>query len=127
VFRNGEPTSLSITIGELDLEDTRPADVRVDDLNTGFGMTLQDLDADAARELRLPRGTAGAVVTNAEAGGAAQAGGLRPGDVITAVNRVTVGTAADAIRELNQIESGRTAFLRVARSDGERLLRLRKE
>ena len=127
VFRDGEPTSLSITIGELDLEEGRPADVRVEDLNTGFGMTLQDLDADAARELRLTRGTVGAVVTNVEAGGAAQTGGLRPGDVITAVNRVSVGTAADAIRELNQIESGRTAFLRVARSDGERLLRLRKE
>ena len=127
VFRDGEPTSLSITIGELDLEEGRPADVRVENLNTGFGMTLQDLDADAARELRLPRGTEGAVVTNAEAGGAAQAGGIRPGDVITAVNRAPVGTAADAIRELNQVESGRTAFLRVARSDGERLLRLRKE
>lgn len=127
VFRNGEPTSLSITIGELDLEEGPTADVRVEDLNTGFGMTLQDLDADAARELRLPRGTAGAVVTNAEAGGAAQAGGIRPGDVITAVNRAPVATAADAIRELNQIESGRTAFLRVARPDGERLLRLRKE
>ena len=85
------------------------------------------MGADAARELRLPRGTVGAVVTNAEAGGAAQAGGIRPGDVITAVNRTPVETAADAIRELNQVESGRTAFLRIARSDGERLLRLRKE
>ncbi|MDA1094668.1 MAG: trypsin-like peptidase domain-containing protein [Acidobacteria bacterium] len=128
VYRDGEPTSLTITIGELDLEDEgRLADVGVEDLNTGFGMTLQDLDADAARELRLPRGTTGAVVTNADAGGAAQAGGIRPGDVITAVNRTVVSSAAEAIRELNQVEAGRTAFLRVARTDGERLLRLRKE
>ncbi len=128
VYRNGEPTSLSITIGELDLEDEgQPSQVRVEDLNTGFGMTLQDLAAESARELQLPRSTAGAVVTSAEPGGAAQMGGIRPGDVITAVNRTTVGTAAEAIRELNEVESGRTATLRIVRPDGERLLRLRKE
>lgn len=128
VYRDGEPTSLPITIGELDLEDEgRPAAVRAEDLNTGFGMTLEDLAAESARELRLPRGTIGAVVTNVEPGGAAQTGGIRPGDVITAVNRSGVGTAAEAIRELNRVESGRTAYLLVVRPDEERFLRLRKD
>lgn len=128
VYRDGEPTTLPITIGELDLEDEgRPAEVRVEDLNTGFGMSLQDLAAESARELRLPRGTTGAVVTNVEPGGAAQTGGIRPGDVITAVNRSAVSTAAEAIRELNRVESGRSAFLLVVRPDEEQFLRLRKD
>ena len=89
-------------------------------------MSLQDLTAESIGELRLPRGTSGALVTNVDPGGAALLGGVRQNDVITAVNRVAVATTADAIRELNQVESGRTAFLLIVRGNEERFLRLRK-
>ena len=90
-------------MGELDLENEgRRAAVEVEDVSTGFGMNLQDLTAETARQLDLPRGTQGPVVSGVEPGGPAQAGGVRPGDVITSVNRVPVATAADAIRSLNR-------------------------
>ena len=128
VYRGGELTTLPITIGELDLEAAgRPARATVDDLNTGFGLSLQDLTAETARQLDLEPGTTGAAVTNVEAGGAAQGGGVRPGDVITAVNRTPVNTAAEAIRELNRVESGRAAFLLIIRGDSQVFLRVRKE
>ena len=128
VYRGGAPTTLSLEIGELDLEaDGRPTQVAVDDLNTGFGMALQDLTAETARQLGVAPGTAGAVVTGVNSGGAAQGGGVRPGDLITAVNREPVNTAAEAIRELNRVASGRTAFLLILRDDSQVFLRVRKE
>ena len=128
IFRGGEQTTLSLTIGELDLDaEGRPTQVAVEDLNTGFGMALQDLTAETAQQLGVPPGTAGAVVTGVNSGGAAQNGGVRPGDLITAVNREPVSTAAEAIRELNRVSSGRTAFLLIFRNDSQVFLRVRKE
>ena len=128
VSRGGEQTTLSLTIGELDLDaEGRPTQVAVEDLNTGFGMALQDLTAETAQQLGVPPGTAGAVVTGVNSGGAAQNGGVRPGDLITAVNREPVSTAAEAIRELNRVSSGRTAFLLILRDDSQVFLRVRKE
>ena len=128
VYRAGEPTTVPITIGELDLENEgRQAAVEVEDLSTSFGMNLQDLTAETARQLDLPRDTRGAVVTGVDPGGPAQVGGVRPGDVITSVNRVPVETAADAIRELNRVEDGGTAFLLVNRGDSQTLLRISRE
>ncbi len=128
VYRGGEPTTLPITIGELDLEASgRPTRVAADDLNTGFGLSLQDLTAETARQLDLEPGTTGAAVTSVDAGGAARSGGVRPGDLITAVNRTPVNTAAEAIRELNRVESGRAAFLLIVRGSSQVFLRVRKE
>ena len=128
VYRGGEPTTVPITIGELDLEnEAQPAEVTVEDLSTGFGMTLQDLTAETARQLNLAQGTTGAVVTGVDPGGAAQSGGVRPGDLITSVNRTAVATATDAIRELNRVEAGRTAFLLILRGESQVFLRVRKE
>ena len=128
VFRAGAPATVEIRIGELDLEDDgRRAEVSVEDLNSGFGMTLQDLTAETASELRLDPGASGAVVTGIDPGGPAQLGGVAPGDVITAVNQEEVASAAEAIRALNGVESGRTAFLLIQRQDEQVFLRVRKE
>ena len=128
VFRGGAPTTVALTIGELDLENEgRRAEVQVEDLDTGFGLSLQDLTAESARQLGVAPGTAGAVVTAVAPGGAAESGGVRPGDLITAVNREPISTASGAIRELNSIESGRPAFLRVVRGETQAVLVIRKE
>ena len=129
VYRAGEPTTVPITIGELDLENEgrAAAAVEPEDLSTSFGMSLQDLTAETARQLDIPRGTRGAVVTGVEPGEPAQTGGVRPGDVITSVNRVPVETATDVIRELNRVEDGGTAFLLVNREDAQVLLRIGRD
>ena len=128
VYRAGEPATVPVTIGELDLEAAaRPTPVAVEDLNSGFGMSLQDLTAETARQLDIEPGTTGAVVTNVAPGGPAQSGGVRPGDLITAVNRTPVGSAAAAIRELNGVPAGRAAFLLVVRGTSQVFLRVRKE
>jgi len=66
-------------------------------------------------------------VTDVDPNGSALAGGVRPDDLITTVNREPVSTAAEAIRELNRVESGRLAFLLILRGNSQALLRVRKE
>ena len=128
VYRDREPTTVPITVGELDLENEgRRAAVEVEDVSTDFGMNLQDLTAETARQLDLPRDTRGPVVSGVEPGGPAQAGGVRPGDVITSVNRVPVATAADAIRELNEVGEGGVAFLLINRGGAQSVVRITRE
>ena len=128
VYRGGGPTTVAITIGELDLGGGGPPTrATVENLNTGFGMTLQDLTAESARQLDIPPGTAGAVVASVDPNGTAVTGGVRPGDLITSVNRQPVNTASEAIRALNGVPSGSTAFVLIRRGDSQVLRRVRKE
>jgi len=129
VMRAGEEVTLNVIIEELDLdtETAEPTETVEDNLSEGFGMTLQDLTPQTSARLRLPDNTEGAVVVDLENGGSAEAGGARPGDVIVSVNRINVTSAADAIRELNLVESGRTAFLLVQRGPNRVFLQVAKE
>ena len=130
VLRDTEEVTLRVTIEELDLDveaETVTASAEDLNLNEGFGMTLQDLTAEMTRQLRLPVGTAGAVVIDVERGGAADRGRVQSGDVILSVNRVDVTNAGEAVRELNGVESGRTAFLLVQRAASRVFMQVRKE
>jgi serine protease Do len=128
VLRNGESVTLRVTVEELDLEaESREARAADDTLSQGFGMTLQDLTPQTARRLRVPPDTTGAVVVDVAQGSAAEAGGVQAGDVIVRVNRTDVGSAADATRALNAVESGRVTFLLVQRGPNRVFLQVRKE
>jgi S1-C subfamily serine protease len=52
---------------------------------------------------------------------------LRQGDVILSVNSKAVSSAAEAARELQNIEAGHIAQMRVWRGDGEVFVPVRKE
>ena len=128
VLRDAEEITLGVTIEELDLdEEAGTVIASAEELSEDFGMTLQDLTAEMTSRLRVPVGTAGAVVVDVERGGAAEVGGVQPGDVILSVNRVDVPNAADAVRALNDVESGRTAFLLVQRAATRVFMQVRKE
>ncbi len=128
VLRAGKELTLHVTVEELDLETENhtPAET-TEDVSEGFGMTLQDLTPQTASRLEVPPSTTGAVVINVERGGNAEGGGVQPGDVIVSVNRIEVGSAAEAIRELSTIENGRTAFLLIQRASTRIFLQVLKE
>ena len=128
VLRAGEEMTLTIRVEELDLNTESQASMgATEDLSEGFGMTLQDLTPQTARRLGVPPSTAGAVVVDVERAGAAEQGGIQPGDVIVSVNRVEVTGTTETIRELNGIESSRTAFLMVQRGTTRVFLQVQKE
>ena len=128
IVRNGESLTLEVTIGELDLEaESRTVMAAAEETSEGFGITLQDLTPQMSRRLRVPADTVGAVVVDIRRGSTAAASGLQPGDVVLSVNRVDVASAGEAIAELNEIESGRTAFLLVQRRDTRVFLQVEKD
>ena len=135
IVRDRQERTISVTVEELDLEaettaqrgDNRDNGNGPEETTSGFGLTLGNITADVRQRLRLDRGTEGAIVTDVEPGSPAARSGLAPGDVILRVGRETVTTAAEASRQLGQIPSGGTAFLRVLRNGQETFVAVTKE
>lgn len=129
ILRDKQSKTLNVTVQELDLEaESRVAEnAPAGDVTAGFGMTLQDLTPDVARQLNTPSGTGGAVIVELEPRGAAARAGLRPRDVITEVNGTSVNNASEAGRALQRVESGRIARLLVLRGGQEIFLTVRKD
>jgi serine protease Do len=106
VFRAGRPQVLKITIEEQPrtfgsgavppprLPDRTRGALAVDKI----GLDVANLTAELAEALGYPEGTRGALVTKVERGGLAAGVGIRPGMLITAVDRKAV-TTAKAVRD----------------------------
>ena len=106
VYRDGQRKSMNITIGELDLdaEQGTPTEPNVDSEPTsaGFGMTIEPITPDIARELRLPSGKGGAIVSNVGRASPAFNAGVAPNDVILEVNRKPVSNVSQVKRALDE-------------------------
>jgi serine protease Do len=134
VMRQARERTLNITVDELDLDAEQqgrqgrntPRGDQPDQGSESFGIQLQNLTPQRARQLQLPSGTSGALVTDVDPAGPA-AGALRPGDVILAVNGQTVSSATEAGQALQRIQSGRYARILLWRGDGEVFVTIRKE
>jgi len=133
IVRDRQERTLNITVEELDLEAESSLSSRFRDrddtgqaTSTGFGLRLQDITAQDARQLKL-ESNQGALITDVEPGSPAARAGLRPGDVIIRVGRASIETASDAQRELGRVPSGGTAFLRVLRDGQETFVSVTRE
>jgi serine protease Do len=128
VLRDKQEKSVTVVVQELNLDEEGGEETEEEgDVTAGFGMTLQDLTPDVARQLNVPSGTSGAVIVDMEPRGAAARGGVRVRDVIIEVNGVAVSSASDASRALQRVASGRIARLLVLRGGQEIFLTVRKE
>lgn len=78
------------------------------------GVSVEDLTADVAAELQLPRGARGVVVSRVSPESPAYEAGLRRGDVITQVNRKPV----TSVRDFEQSIGRGTTLLLVNRGGG---------
>ena len=127
VYREGQRKSINITIGELDLEaeqgTTTQPDVDTEPTSAGFGMTIEPITPDVARELRLPGGKGGALVSDVSRASPAFNAGVAPNDVILEVNRKPVTNVSQVKRALDEAAPGSTVFLvvwRIGPSGGRR-------
>ena len=132
IVRDKQRKTLNVTVSELDLDREQNRTARNNEggdqeqTSTGLGMDLSPITPEISRQLELPRGQGGAVVTNVERNSPAALGGVQPGDVIVEVNRAPVGTVQQVTRELQRVEAGSPVFLVVYRNGQEVFVTLRK-
>src|SRR5262245_46539419 len=120
VYRNNQRKTMNVTVDELDLDAEQGRLARrggsspdqAEPTATGFGMSLEPVSPDVARD--LPRNAGGAMVSDVDREGPAFNSGVQPGDVILEVNRQEV------TRELSKVQPGQPAFLLVWR-DGQNI------
>jgi serine protease Do len=126
IYRDNQRKTLSITPGELDLEaeanggrsPRRPDSTQPDDRTaTDFGMQLEAITPEAARQLGIPRGRGGAIVADVDRDSIAARAGVQPNDVILEINRQPVANVSQVTRALQSATAGRPVFLVVWRLD----------
>ena len=90
-----------------------------DQTDTLHGVSVTDLDSRSRQQFNVPENVIGAVVTEVDPASAAAEAGLKPGDVITEINRHPVKNAGDAVK-LTERAKDRTTLLRVWSDQGSR-------
>jgi serine protease Do len=94
LVRNGNPMDMNVKLGELP---TDAEQAKTEEGSSGKaleGVTVENLNAQSARQLGLPAATSGVVVTDIDPSSALAASGLRTGDVIQEVNHQPVKSVA---------------------------------
>jgi serine protease Do len=132
IVRAKKVMTLNVKVDELDLEQEQgggqtarrtPERAEVD---TGFGMSLEPISPGVAREMEVPSGRGGAVVSSVERLGPAGQAGLQPGDVILSVNGQDVKSVSEVTAALAKVAEGRSARVIVWRQGREALVLIRK-
>ncbi len=135
VVRDGKSVTLNVKVAELDLEAEqqqgqqnapRRSQNPQAPQDTGFGMAVQGLTPQMARQLDLQPGEGGAIVAAVTPGGAAFRAGLQPGDVILQVNRQPMSSVDDVTQALDKVPSGATTSLLLLSGGQQRFVLLPK-
>jgi len=129
VIRDGKERTFNVRVDELslDAEANRQTDATEPggDTGAGFGITLNNVTPEMARQFELPADTRGAVVTEVDPDSPA-ARVLQPGDVILQVNRKPVANANEASTTLRAVPSGRAVGMLIMRRGQEQFVTVRK-
>jgi serine protease Do len=115
LLRNGQAETVSLTVG------TMPEGKQISmpsEEESAWGITVQELTPELARQLELEPGTSGVVISDIEAGSPAAAAGLRPGDLITEINRTAIKNINDYQQALQKTKKGDSLLLLIKRAAG---------
>lgn len=118
VFRNGQTRDVAVTLSELSEKGPSAQSAQ----ESGGGGVLRGLKAETltpsiARELQLPAGTPGVVVTSVDPSSPAAAADIQRGDVIQEVNRKPVRNLDDYQRAVQS--AGNESALLLINRDGQ--------
>jgi serine protease DegQ len=87
-----------------------------------IGVEPQNLSKDLAESLGLPGNTEGVLLSGVLEGGPAARGGLKPGDVLVAVNGSQIKDVKQLLNQIAQIGPGNEATLKILRKGKESVL-----
>jgi serine protease DegQ len=88
-----------------------------------IGVVVQDITQELAESLKLPR-AGGALVSEVLPGSPADKGGVKPGDVLIAVNSKPVADSAGMLNLIAALQPGQQTLLKVLRDQGEAELKV---
>ena len=126
IIRKGKRKTLTVKLGELQVEPTLAHSGDTEDEEAVFGRTgfaVADLSHPEAARFNVGTDD-GVVVTKVDPHSAAARGGVRPGDVVVKVGDQTIEDLRDYRRALERYDSGDTILLRLQRGDTVRLVGL---
>jgi serine protease Do len=95
VLRDGAERQFNAKLGELPAQEASAKGASQGSESALSGVSVENLDADTARQLHLPSDTQGVVVTDISPSSPAANSGLQRGDVIQEVNHHTVKNTSD--------------------------------
>jgi serine protease Do len=98
VQRAEGPKEITVTLAQLpsqNLDEEGQPDLRGGARTPLEGVSVDELDAQTARQLQIPTSVKGVIVTDVDVASAAYSAGLRRGDVIQSVNRRPVATVQE--------------------------------
>lgn len=129
VLRNGRKLTLDLTISRMPDEPRMASATPPAERSPGaneLGLALAELTPDRRADLGLDDGIAGVVVENVKRGSEAARKGIRPGDVIVAVNQDRVTKPAEIAKRVAEAKSGerKTVVMLVNRKGDQRFLAL---
>ena len=113
--RNGKEKTVTLTIGTMPSEE-QPFVAPKEE--TSWGIAVQDLTPQLARQLGLEPGATGVVISDIKDGSPAAEAGLQPGDLISEVNRTAVKNLNDYQQALKRVKKGENLLLLVKRDGG---------
>jgi S1-C subfamily serine protease len=121
VLRDKQPMTLSVVLAEQPADLTAGRGPSPEGGADQFGLRVQDLTPELRDQLKLGNAD-GVVVSGVDETGSAARAGIRPGDLITEVNRETVKSTRDFTRILGQMRQGTNLLLLVRRDGNSRFV-----
>jgi len=127
VARSGQNMDVAVTLGEFNLEKAEngegPGNIPGGGEKGALrGVSVQALTGDLRRELQLPEGTTGVVITDLDDDSPAAQAGLQQGDIIVQVNHHPVTTVAEFNRSVKEGASKDSTLLLVKSGQGTRFV-----
>ena len=125
VLRDGKTSDMKATLEEMAAVKDARRGSEGDERGSGkFGITIEPITPEIARELELDRSTRGVVISGVDPSGAAASAGLREGDVIQQINGSPV-RSADEARSALSATGNKPAVLLIARGGATLFVPLR--
>jgi len=115
LLRNGEEKTVSFEVGTMPEGEQKSV---APEEKSDWGMNVQELTPQLAQQLGLEPGTTGVVISGVNDGSPADAAGLRPGDLITEVNRKAITNMNDYQQALRNVKKGDHLLLLIKRAAG---------
>ena len=131
LLRDGVAHEVNLKLGEYPSEQAQartpaPGGSYQNPSSALSGVTVQDLDPDTLRQLRLPGSTRGVVVASVDPASPAADAGLQPGDVILEVDHAHISSTSDFDRAIRRAP-GHTVLLLIERQGSTMYLPVQPE